>query len=156
MSSLMDRLKEAQNNLKPVQQTNEFTVPPLGTLQCSISSVKLVENKKRNNQLQLQWIFTILDSDYAGKLFSQYTDIEGQYTMTYQFYMKALGQEIDVTALPILLENRELIGKIVEVRVRQNPKSENFPYIDIVKEVKQFEPEPEETVSTESKNPWDK
>ena len=140
MAGYASRLKKIQGDYKKAERGFGDS-PPEGIYQAKVSKAQLVENKSQHKdmkgKLQVKFQFTILHGDYAKRKIFTDMMVEGAFAERGLPNLKGvlyqMGIEMDNIS-DLLGDNgalAESLGKVIEVRVKNNPKNERFPYVNV-------------------------
>jgi len=127
MSGFRSQLEEFEEAWREAPAENVFDNLPDGKYQVSIEEVRL-ENAKKSGRLQLAWVLTVMNGDYAGRKVFHYRGLDREESvgwMKREIY--ACGLEVEsILDLPDMLP--ELLDRVVEITLKTKRGSDGEDY----------------------------
>ena len=127
MSEFRSQLEEFEAAWKEASAESVFDNLPDGKYQVGIEEVRL-ENAKKSGRLQLAWVLTVMNGDYAGRKVFHYRGLDREESvgwMKREIY--ACGLEVEsILDLPDMLP--ELLDRVVEITLKTKRGSDGEDY----------------------------
>ncbi len=127
MDEFRSQLEEFEGAWKDAPTESTFDNLPDGKYQVSIEEVRL-ENAKKSGRLQLAWVLTVMNGDYAGRKVFHYRGLDREESagwMKREIY--ACGLEVEsILDLPDMLP--ELLDRVVEITLKTKRGSDGEDY----------------------------
>lgn len=127
MSEFRSQLEEFETAWKEASAESVFDNLPDGKYQVGIEEVRL-ENAKKSGRLQLAWVLTVMNGDYAGRKVFHYRGLDREESvgwMKREIY--ACGLEVEsILDLPDMLP--ELLDRVVEITLKTKRGSDGEDY----------------------------